>query len=550
MALREFLLKPVSLIAGHRAGKCLRRFMRAHARTEETQNELLTRLIQAHQGTSFGKDHNLSAVRTMDEFRRAIPLADYEYYQPYMQRVLQGEFTALLPEETPPLKFSMTSGTTADPKYIPVTQPFLQDMRNGWNAFGIGALHDHMDAFGRPILSITSSMYEETSPSGIPCGAISGLLAQNQQKIVQRMYPCPRWVTEIPDIETRLYTILRYAIERNVSFITTANPSTTIKLIETARTHIDTLLADLTNGTFTPPTPLPSEMKAKMTSFRRKPKRAKQIQRRIDAGNGDITARSFWDLSFVANWTGGTLQLYLPRLKKLTGGVPIRDIGLLASEGRFSIPTRDGTPAGIAEILSNVLEFIPAEDRGKSNPDTLLAHELEIGQEYFLVFSNFTGLLRYNLDDRIRVVDRYGQTPVFEFLSRGTHTANITGEKLTEHQVVVAMEQTARDLQLPVDQFYLQGHFAEMPYYELHVDNPVAATTLSRCFDHHLRLINIEYNSKRNSERLGPIEVHIQPPGTFEKLEKEEIRQRNSRAEQYKPNYLRTDILPAEEEAS
>ncbi|MBT3278316.1 MAG: GH3 auxin-responsive promoter family protein [Phycisphaerales bacterium] len=548
MGLREFFLKPVSLIAGYRANTCRRKFLRAHQNTRDVQQQLLERLVEAHAGTGFGKDHNLLSVKTMDDFRKAVPLSTYDYYRPYIDRVREGDFKALMPNGVPPLMFSMTSGTTGTPKYIPVTQPFADQMKMGWNAFGIGVIRDHMSAFGRSILSLTSTMHEETSPAGIPCGAISGLLAQNQQRLVRRMYPTPQWVSEIPEIQTRFYTILRYAIERNVAFITTANPSTTIQLIEAARDQIEPLLSDLENGTFTPPGDLPKTLAHQVRAFRANPRRADMIRDRIDE-SGTFTARCLWDLSFVANWTGGTLGLYLPKLRKLTGGAPIRDIGLLASEGRFNLPIRDNTSAGVAEILSNVLEFIPVEQREKDNPETLLAHELEVGHEYFLVFSNFTSLMRYDIDDRIRVVDFYGQSPVFEFLSRGKHTANITGEKLTEHQVVTAMECTSRDLQLHVDQFYLQGHFADTPYYELHVDSPIAATTLSRCFDHHLRLINMEYNSKRKTDRLGPIQVHISPQGTFTELEQEEIRKRNLRAEQYKPNYLRPEIMPDDDTA-
>ena len=57
-----------------------------------------------------------------------------------------------------------------------------------------------------------------------------------------------------------------------------------------------------------------------------------------------------WNVSFLANWTGGTLKLYLPRLAELFDNVPVRDIGLVASEGRFSIPLSDDSPAGVAEV--------------------------------------------------------------------------------------------------------------------------------------------------------------------------------------------------------
>ncbi|GAH84039.1 unnamed protein product, partial [marine sediment metagenome] len=186
------------------------------------------------------------------------------------------------------------------------------------------------------------------------------------------------------------------------------------------------------DGTLTPP----GEISAAARGLRFRPSPA--LARRLEDGiarDGVLLPRHFWNVAFLANWTGGTLKLYLPRLRELFGSVPIRDIGLLASEGRFSIPLADETPAGVAEITSNFLEFIPADRIGEAPPPALRAEQVELGQEYFLVVTNWAGLWRYNMDDRVRVVDRLGDSPVFEFLSRGLHTANITGEKLTEHQV-------------------------------------------------------------------------------------------------------------------
>ena len=272
------------------------------------------------------------------------------------------------------------------------------------------------------------------------------------------------------------------------------------------------------------------------------------MARRIEAAagrDGALYPRHFWNIRFLTNWTGGTLGLYVPRLRELFGDVPIRDIGLLASEGRFSIPLADGTPAGVAEIVSNFLEFIPAEQRGSDRPDVLRAHELEVGREYFLVVTNWAGLWRYDLDDRVRVTGRLGQSPVFEFLCRGTHTANITGEKITEDQVVEAMRRAAAEVGADVVRFVVQGRFADTPYYQLRLEAPDADTgnRLAAAMDRHLAEINIEYESKRSSERLAPVRHVALEPGSLERAEHENIHARRGRGEQYKHQYLLTDVL-------
>lgn len=541
MNVSRILLKPVAFVAGLHASRQTRAFLVAHRRTEQVQSELLGRLVAAHAESDFGRRHGFGSIRGYDDFVRAVPVASYETFRPYVERVLAGETTALLPAGVPVLMFSQTSGTTAQPKHIPVTPAFLASIRMGWNVFGLLALQDHIEAWLRPILQISSAMRETTSPTGLPCGAISGLLAATQKKIVRRMYCVPQAVASIRDPAAKYYATIRCGVMRDVSFITTANPSSTIKMIESAQAHAERLIRDVAEGTITAPGDLGDEAAA-VLRFRPAPALARRLQAALDR-DGQLLPRHFWKLAFAANWTGGTLRLYLRRLRELLGEVPVRDIGLLASEGRFSIPLTDGTPAGVAEILGNFLEFIPAECHGQDAPPTLRAHELEVGREYFLVFSNWTGLFRYNLDDRVRVVERFGDSPVFEFLCRGKHTANITGEKITEHQVVEAMRRACLRAAARVDRFVMQGCFAATPYYQLRMELDGQAEALCRALDEELAVLNLEYASKRKSGRLGPILPVCVAPGSLEQQEQQRILDRRGRDEQYKHQYLMTDVV-------
>jgi hypothetical protein len=416
-------------------------------------------------------------------------------------------------------------------------------LKRTFSIFGYRAICAHKSVWLRPILTISSPLHEQTSPTGLPCGAISGLLQERQRWIVRRMYAIPAAVATIPDPTSKYYAMLRCSIGRDVSFITTANPSSTIKLIETGQQHVEQMIRDVADGTFTPPGAVDDNVRQ---AVRFKPNR--HLAKRLEEGvrrDGVLMPRHFWNVAFLCNWTGGTVGLYLPRLRELFDDIPIRDIGLVASEGRFSIPLADGTAAGVAEITSNFLEFIPAEAYEQDQPPTLRAHELHVGAEYFLVVTNFAGLWRYNMDDRIRVVDRMGRSPVFEFLSRGRHTANITGEKITEHQVIEAMRAAAAQTGHTINRFVMQGHFAQTPYYELRAeaDHAHDLDQLAAALDRALAELNIEYAAKRKSGRLGDIRPVALPPGALEQVELNTIRQRHGRSEQYKHCYLLTDVL-------
>lgn len=559
MNLKRAILQPIAWLAGRHAAGQLAAWLAAHQRSRQTQDELLRRMVAAHERTDFGRDHGFARVRTYADFAAAVAVGDYEARRPYLERVLNGELTALLPAGEDVVMFSRTSGTTGSPKHIPVTRRFLAEMRRGWNVFGLRLLSDHPRAWLRPLLTISSSMHETTSPRGVPCGAISGMLAATQKRIVRRMYVAPLGASEIADPLLKQYTLLRCGVALDVSIITTANPSSTIKLMEVAQAHAERLIRDVADGTFCPPLDAGEGRLGVRLRFRPDRAAARRMQAGVDR-DGVLLPRHFWNIEVLANWTGGTLKLYLPRLRELFGDVAVRDIGLLASEGRFSIPLTDGTAAGVAEITGNFLEFIPAEEYGRADARVLRAHELDAGAEYFLVVTNWAGLWRYSMDDRVRVTGHFGRSAVFEFLSRGKHTANITGEKVTEWQVVEAMRRASAATGAKVQRFTLQGVFAAVPYYRLAIEESDArnaegtrgtssAVGMGRCekalaaaMDDCLRELNVEYAGKRSSGRLGAIRAAVMAEGFFDAAEREEIRRRLGRGEQYKHQYLLTDV--------
>ena len=537
MGVGKTLLRPIASAAGWYASRQVRAFLSALRRTRQVQDRLLGRLLAASADSAFGRDHGLERVRTYDDFVSAVPVGDYETHRPYVDRLLAGDDRALFGPGTRVLMFAVTSGTTGAPKHIPVTARFLREYRRGWNIFGVRALRDHPAGWLRGIVTIASSARESYSAGGIPCGAISGLLSERQMWIVRQMYPVPPAAANIPDAASKYYTVIRSSIAHDIALVATANPSALIKLAQTARDHAERLIRDVRDGTLRAPGEMPGPL---LSALRFRPDRraARRLEAVLDR-HGELVPKHFWNLAFISHWTGGTVGLYLPQVRRLYGDdLPIRDIGLLASEGRLSIPLADGTPAGAAEITSNFLEFIPAEQIEADAPDVLRAHEVEPGREYFIVLSNWAGLWRYHINDRVRVTERIGEAPVIEFLSKGQHTCSITGEKLTEHQVVAAMARAAGAAGAAVDTFVLQGHFAATPYYALRLadGNGCDTAALAEAMDRALCDLNVEYDAKRRSGRLGPIRAAAADARLAAAA-------RQTQAEQYKHTYLLTDVV-------
>ncbi len=459
------------LAYGH-ARRVYARFGQALQQVAAAQQRALARLLPLVRDSDFGRRFGLGRVRTPADLASAVPLLHYADYRPYMERLGAGDIRALFTPRQRILMFATSSGTTAEPKRIPVTPAFVQDYRRGWNTFGLKMLTDHPPAILRAILQSSGRFDAGMTPAGIPYGAITGLLARMQKRIVRRFYVGAPEIAHLDDPRARYYTLMRLGIVRDVAFAITASPATLIQMARTANELSEELIRDVRDGTLSSRIVTPAALGRKLSAgLRSNPARAAELAR-LRAQHGALRPRDYWRLEFLACWTGGSMGYYLQRLAEWWGPIPVRDIGLLASEGRVSIPLDDHTPVGVLDVTSGVFEFIPAELAEAAAPPTLTPRALEVGREYAVVLSNTSGLVRYRLGDVVRVRGWLHQAPLVEFLYRAGRTASIAGEKLTENQVVAAINTARLALGMPEFDFVLAPCWDDPPYYRLSVPGP------------------------------------------------------------------------------
>src|SRR5262249_12095216 len=331
--------------------------------------------------------------------------------------------------------FALTSGTTAARKFIPVTPQYLADYRRGWNLWGLKIFRDHPEVKLRPIVQLSGDWQEFTTPAGIPCGSVTGLTATMQKRIIRWMYCVPACVGRVKDAAAKYYVALRLSLPRRVGMIIAANPSTLVSLARAGDQEKEALIRDLYDGTLNARCPVTPEVRAELAgrTRRRHPERARELEA-IVRRTGTLYPRDYWPSDCIlGNWTGGSVGAYLRHYPRYYGATPVRDVGLIASEGRMTIPIAEGTPSGVLDITTHYFEFIPEEEADRPQPTVLAAHELEEGGKYFILPTTAFGLYRYHISDLVRVTGFYNRTPLLEFLSKGSHFANLTGEKLSEY---------------------------------------------------------------------------------------------------------------------
>ena len=295
--------------------------------------------------------------------------------------------------------FAMTSGTTGEPKRLPITEELFHEYKMGWQMWGAGVYGDHPDLLLKKTLQLTSDWRQYTAPCGMPCGQISGLAATTRPADLAMMFLPPPATTRIHDAAAKHYATLRFALAH----------------AEGGHDHHgEPELAGRIR-----PASKPAERIADPRHPRRHDYRAK-FRRKCErhSANGLPSAirvvRASWrnlpismarccqstpgrDLSVLAVWTGGSIGIFLPQLAELYGNVAVRDHGLSASEGRMTIPLADGTSAGMLDFHHHYFEFIPVEEHGKPDPIVLEGHELEDGQRLLHPAHHFrrTVSLRY-----------------------------------------------------------------------------------------------------------------------------------------------------------
>lgn len=516
------------------------RFYRAVEKATQTQDKLLSDILSRAAESRFGRDHGFKSVRRYVDFREQTPIRSYDEVRGYIDAVRKGDVSALFHSSEKILMFALTSGTTAEPKYIPVTPRSLEQSRQGWNIWGLKALVDHKGTVLRHIVQVTSPMNDHLSPGGVPCGAITGLLAATQKPLVRRFYTSPPEISVVTDPLSKYYTIMRLAIPRDVAWLVTANPSTLLLLARTANEHRESLIRDIHDGTLRSDLSVGEEVRAAIAPrLKADPATAKRLEE-IVRRTGTLYPKDYWNLGFRAHWTGGTMGLYESQFPHYFGATPARDIGLLASEGRMSIPVDDFTASGILAVTSQFFEFIPAAEYGSKSPTILRSHEVKEGKDYFLVLTNYNGLYRYDMGDCVRVTGWCHAAPMIEFLSRDAHTASMAGEKLTENQVVSAMQRACTTDEPPPNLFVLAPRFEEVPRYRLYVEAASVRqiTGLADRFDDELCRVSVEYESKRKTLRLNGVEVFELPDGFLTDRERSLRKQRSRTAEQFKHQYL------------
>jgi hypothetical protein len=414
------------------------RLRAALADAAERQHRALVDLLELNASTKYGVAHGFRQIRSLADFRKAVPVQDYTALAPWIERAAAGERNVLSADE--PALFFTSSGTTGAHKKIPVTARFMGTTFFPFYYAAWAPLIEHFpDVIDRhdavlnlkhdplPAPPTTNSGRPHVGASQVDLGATFGepLCAEPGTSAPWATLPVP--VAPGDHLE-KMYLRLRLAVEADVRCVVGINPAMVAALPYQLQLWWPRIVKEVRDGTaggvpHRPPNP----------------ERARLLERLADHF-GVVRPSQVWpNMRALFCWTTGLASLYLPRLREEFGaGVTALPAPVAASEGPVGVALDRHASAGSLVVTASVYEFVDAEADLAPGVATLGPLELEPGREYHVIFSHVGGLYRYAVGDVVRVIDLVDGVPRVAYAGRSVRS-DVAGERLRDAQVIRAI---------------------------------------------------------------------------------------------------------------
>ena len=545
-----WLIKPLLTMVGK---KCLGEMTKASKDGKKSSADCLRSILTTSKDTVYGTEHHFAeilAAQTDDElfklYQENVPINDYEDLRPYIERHKNGEANILFPGK--PKFYATTSGTTKEPKWIPVTEQYYQEvykkMNQGWF---YTMIMNRPKVFYGSTVTIVGKAIEGAAPDGTVYGSISGVMQRDIPEFMKVIYPSPADVFHIADYKARYYCIMRFGIATDVTLLLTANPSTLVEMQTNVNEFFNDYCNDIEHGTISNKFPIPENIREAMMPFAKpNPKRAAEL-RKLKERYGTVLPKHYWpNLQVVNVWFCGNTRIYYEKVRdSFPPDCVFHEFSYVSTESKGGLVLKSNTEETTVFGHKSYFEFIHESDLENKNPRIYQVHELKEGQRYCMLATTCSGLYRYNMTDLLEVSGYYNQFPQIKFIQKLNGTISLTGEKLHERQFIEAVHAVEKKTGKIAPFFvgFADPQKSNYKFYYEFADQLISfpeAQEFTAQLDRCLQQYNPEYREKRSSNRLKTPETAILPPESFERFKATCI-DRGYRDGQFKLNLLMQD---------
>jgi hypothetical protein len=401
----------------------------------ETQLKLLFDIIVRNQNCAFGRKYGFANIKTLADFRKNVPITDWEDLEPYSLEASRGVPNQLFSGD--PELFIISSGTTGREKILPESSTGLQ-AKNLTTSLRMEVLRKHFPKITKgKILPLVNKAEFGKTECGIPFGSASGVTLLQAPAALRSITAYPLPVLEIADSAAMDYAIMRFSLMEDVRLIIGNNAGRMEQLVTLAKENSRAIIDDIRNGTLNKEFSISEKIRSSLKPFLLpNPERATQLEMKITSAK-NLTPDIYWpNLQVICCWLNGSIGRYVERIRPLfPEQINFMDIGYGATEGKFTIPLEIAEPAGPLAIFGVFFEFASPDQPRKM----LLAQELKDGKVYEIFITTHSGLYRYAIHDLVRVEGFTGTTPNLVFETKSTEVVDICGEKTSPTTLINAV---------------------------------------------------------------------------------------------------------------
>jgi acyl-CoA synthetase (AMP-forming)/AMP-acid ligase II len=437
----------------------------------EVQEKVFHQLIAKGRRTAFGRDHDFGSIHNHSDFRKRVPVRDYETLAPYLERVKQGEENVLWPGQ--PLYLTKTSGTTSGIKYIPITRDSIPNHIGSTR----NALLNYIHETGKYSFLDGKLMFLSGSPAldrvnGILTGRLSGIVNHHVPGYLRRNQ-LPSFATNtIEDWETKIESIVDETLQQDMRFISGIPPW--------VQMYFD----------------------------------------RLNARTGKKVKDLFPNFSLFV-YGGVNYEPYRKKLEQSIGK-KIDSIELYpASEGFIAFQDRQDDNGLLMMLDSGIFfEFIPATEFFSPDPTRLSIGEVQTGVNYAIILNTNAGLWGYSLGDTVKFVSKDPYRIVVT--GRIKHFLSASGEHVIAEEVERALMEASKQQHAEVVEFTVapQLHPPEggLPYHEWFIEfdrQPDDMDAFVRTVDESMQRQNSYYRDLIKGHMLQPLKIRPLQTGAF-----------------------------------
>ncbi len=512
--------------------RTIKKFENDTTNLREAQENALKKIIEKNRDTLYGREFGFQNIRSVEDFQKAVPLNDYSTLEPYIEKMVMGETNILTPDEI--IFFGTTSGTTAKPKFIPITDEHFRYVGRSVLPYFRFITEEAPAAIRGGTIKMTSPKLEGFTEKGVPYGSpwyITEVAKNRRNPLIRDIFISLNrnyWEDEIfniTDFNTKYYIIMRLAVERNITHFSMANPSTVLLFAKKLNEFAEDIIRDLYDGQIKKGIFLDPALRIKlMRKIKRNTKRAKELEKLLASDGMLKPSKVFKNLALISCWKGGSAGFYIKQFPRYFDNTPTMEYGIGATEGIFAIPYKLEERGCILQPGYIFFEFIPEEEYFSDRKTILTADQIKEGGRYSIVITGYNGLYRYDMRDIVEVVGFYNRAPVIAFLHKAGNAVSYTGEKIFETHITDAVNLTISDTGIQLNGFtFLPDESGELPRYILMIEpqkelKEETASDFLKAFEKNLKKVNMEYETKRDSMRLGAPALAILKGGEYERF--------------------------------